>query len=572
MIYLKKTELLIPVGNMDVLHAAIHNGADAVFLGGKRFGARAFSNNFDDDEMVKAIKLCHLYGVKIYVTVNTMIYQNEVDELLPYIEFLYKNNVDALIMQDIGMINLVRSKFPLLEIHVSTQAHNHNIYGIEYYKNIGCTRVVFAREESLEAINSIDIDIEKEVFVYGALCVCYSGNCLFSSLNGGRSGNRGECAQCCRLPYSLYIDNKLVKDGYLLSTKDLNTLDRLKDLLDSNIDSLKIEGRMKSKEYVACVTKIYRKLIDAYYEGRELIISEKDRIDLLKIFNRGFTLGYLFNESNISNTLTSNHQGILLGEVVKVYDDKVKIKLLEDIHQEDGIRFKNASYGMIVNRLYNESGLLINSALKDEYILIDKKADIRVNDIVLKTSDYNLIQELNSYDEKKINISICFKASLDSGMTLEVDDGMHYVSERSLNVYEAIKQPIDDERVKEQLLKLGNTPFKCNDIKVLLLGNLFINIKDINELRRNVVSKLIAARENDSKELIIGSNLLINSTICDKPEISVFVRNEEQLNACIKSDADNIYTDSYDIYSKYKDVCNIFYRLERVKHEFSDCF
>ena len=273
---MKKTELLIPVGNKECLIAAIHNGADAVYLGGKKFGARAYSNNFDEQEMVEAIKLCHLYGVKIYVTVNTMIYNNEVEQVMNYLNFLYTNNVDAVIMQDNGMIELTRKTIPNLEIHVSTQAHNHNKPAIAHYKNIGCTRVVFDRESSLESINSIDVDIEKEVFVYGALCICYSGNCLMSALNGGRSANRGMCVGSCRLPYTLYKNDIKQKEGYLLSTKDLNTLPNLKEILDKGIDSLKIEGRMKSKEYVSIVTKTYRKLIDNYYEGKDTILTKEE--------------------------------------------------------------------------------------------------------------------------------------------------------------------------------------------------------------------------------------------------------------------------------------------------------
>lgn len=263
---MKKVELLSPVGNVEMLYQAIHNGADAVYLSGKFYGARKFSNNFTNVELIEAIKYSHLYGVKVYVTVNTMIYENEVNNFIEYVEFLYKNNVDALIMQDLGMINLVKQKFPDIDIHASTQCHNHNQEGIELLKNLGCSRVVMAREMSLNEIRTIDVPIEKEIFVYGALCVCYSGCCLFSSLNGGRSGNRGECVGSCRLPYKLVKNNDYIdlKDKYLISTKELNTLSNLKELLDSNIDSLKIEGRMKSPYYVGYVTRVYRNLIDNY--------------------------------------------------------------------------------------------------------------------------------------------------------------------------------------------------------------------------------------------------------------------------------------------------------------------
>ena len=298
---MKKVELLSPVGNMEMLYQAVHNGADAVYLAGKRFGARKYANNFDDKEIIYAIKYCHLYGVKVYVTVNTMIYESELNDVLEYLKFLHINGVDAIIMQDIGLISKVRYYLPNLEIHASTQLHNHNNSGAKLLKELGVTRIVFDREMSISDIKNINIDIEKEVFVYGALCVCYSGCCLFSSLNGGRSGNRGECVGSCRLPYKLIENNKYVKtDGkYLLSTKDLNSLPNLKSILDSGVDCLKIEGRMKSPYYVGYVTKVFRKLIDKYYENEEMVLNDIELNNLKKLFNRGFTTGYISNNNDI---------------------------------------------------------------------------------------------------------------------------------------------------------------------------------------------------------------------------------------------------------------------------------
>ena len=225
-----RVELLSPVGNMKTLYQAIHNGADAVYLGGKNFGARKYSDNFTNEELKDAIRYAHLFNVKVYVTANTIIYENEVKEFLEYIFFLHKINVDAVIMQDIGMIKIVKEKFPNLEVHASTQCHNHNDEGLKFLKSLGVSRVVLDREMSLKEIKKLNTDIEKEVFIHGALCVSYSGCCLFSSLNGGRSGNRGECTQCCRLQYDLYENDKKIDTigNYLLSTKELNTLNNLK--------------------------------------------------------------------------------------------------------------------------------------------------------------------------------------------------------------------------------------------------------------------------------------------------------------------------------------------------------
>ena len=571
---MKKSELLIPVGNMECLYAAIYNGADAVYLGGKKFGARAYSNNFDENEMIEAIKLCHLYGVKIYVTINTMIKNEEIDEVINYIKFLYINNVDAIIIQDNGLIDIVRKTIPNLEIHVSTQAHNHNKEGIEHYKEIGCTRVVFDRESSLESIKNIDVDIEKEVFVYGALCICYSGNCLFSALNGGRSANRGMCVGSCRLPYKLEKNNKIEDEGYLLSTKDLNTIENLKEILDAKIDSLKIEGRMKSKEYVAQVTKVYRKLIDKYYNNEPMIIEEKDKKDLLKTYNREFTKGYLFNEQNIINKKTSNHQGIPIGEVIGVNNHKITIKLTDDIHQEDAIRFDKINKGTYLNLIYNQKGLLINSAKKGEIISIDNKDRIMYDQLigskVLKTIDYLLNKELNNNDTKKIKIDMKFIGKLNKESILTIKDDINEITIKGNIVDKALKRAVDKDNIKEQLSKLGNTPFILNNIDIDIDEEIFINLKEINELRREATEKLINIRNGKEKEDIKINLEKFEKQINSKPKYSILTRTEEQLLISLKNNIDYIYTTNIELYNKYKTYDNIYLRLDRVQENLKD--
>ena len=565
---MKKAELLIPVGNQECLIAAINNGADAVYLGGKKFGARAYSNNFNEEEMVKAIKLCHLYGVKIYVTVNTMIFNEEVEEVLNYLNFLYSNNVDAVIMQDNGLIELTRKLIPNLEIHVSTQAHNHNKPALEHYKEIGCTRVVFDRESSLESIKNIDTDIEKEVFVYGALCVCYSGNCLFSALNGNRSANRGMCVGSCRLPYKLFINDKESSEGFLLSTKDLNTLNNLKEILDSQIDSLKIEGRMKSKEFVAIVTKTYRKLIDAYYEGREMILTEEDKEKLLKTYNREFTEGYLFNKTNIINSKTSNHQGVKIGTVVGVNNKRITIKLDSELNQNDAIRFDKPNKGMYVNTLYNQKGLLVSSVSQNNICQVDNKERIMIKDLlgsnVLKTIDTKLNQELNNIPEKKISIDINFKAKIGQNSILTITDNINTIEIKGSLVEAAKSAPMSAERIEEQLSKLGSTPFKANNIDIEIDSNIFINIKELNELRRTATEDLIKKREGTptiETQLTIPSPITRTTSI---PKLSILVRNEEQLNIALRNNIDYIYVTEETLYQKYKEHKNIYLRLDRV--------
>lgn len=564
---MKKTELLIPAGNMECLIAAIHNGADAIYIGGKKFGARAYSNNFTDEEIIEAIKLCHLYQVKLYVTVNTMIYNEETEEVLNYLNFLYNNHIDAVIMQDLGLINLTRKQIPNLEIHVSTQAHNHNEPGIKYYKDLGCKRVVFDRESSLEEINNIKLDIEKEVFVYGALCICYSGNCLFSALNGHRSANRGMCVGSCRLPYKLIKDNKITDEGYLLSTKDLNTIPNLKQILDSHINSLKVEGRMKSKEYVALVTKTFRKQIDNYYHNQAVKLTKEEETNLLKTYNREFTKGYLFNAQNIINSKTSNHQGINIGQVIKVTKDKIYIKLTEDLHQEDAIRLSNNT-GMYLNTLYNEKGLLVNEVLKNNICQIDNKDHLKedsiINTNVLKTIDYKLNQELNNYELKRIPVAITFKAHLNDQISLNISDRVNNITITGKYPEKALKTPITEDTIVKQISKLGNTPYILDKMNIDIDNNLFINIKDLNELRRNAVTELINITQNIKpyhNEINLPS---LKEKTTTKPQISILTRTEEQLKTCLTNNIDIIYTTDQNIYQKYKTNNHIYLRLDRV--------
>ena len=347
-----KHELLVPAGDVESLNQAIANGADAVYVGCKNFGARKFAKNFDNEEIVTAIKICHLYGVKLYVTMNTLVKDAEVPEFLGQIEFLYKAGVDAVLIQDFGMLCLVREKYPGLEVHASTQANTSSKETAALYHSLGVKRVVFSREMSLEEIKKVDVPIEKEVFIHGALCISYSGNCLMSSMLGGRSGNRGECAGCCRLPYTLEKGQRVMaKDKYLLSTKELNTSYRFEELLDSDITSFKIEGRMKSPEYVGFITKFYRNLIDSHCKNIDIDGLNKQ---LKTIFNRGFTEGYLFNTEPVElmNTDTPNHIGLEIGKVIEVTPKFIKIELIEELNQQDGIRFLNNGNGFIVNYLY----------------------------------------------------------------------------------------------------------------------------------------------------------------------------------------------------------------------------
>jgi len=566
----KKIELLSPVGNIETLYQAIHNGADAVYLAGTSYGARKFADNFTNEELVEVIKYSHLYGVKVYITVNTLIYEHEVEDCLNYIEFLHKNGVDAIIMQDLGLIKLVREKYPNLEIHASTQCHNHNEEGIKLLKKLGVTRVVMARELSLEEINNIKEDIEKEVFIHGALCVSYSGCCLFSSLNGGRSGNRGECVGSCRLPYKLIKNNEkvILKDKYLLSTKELNTINNLPQLISSGIDSLKIEGRMKSPHYVGYVTRLYRTLIDKYYNNEELILNKEELINLKKLYNREFTSGYLFNDKNIMNIKTPNHQGIEIGKVISTDKKYIKIKLTNDnLSQNDGIRFKTTNKGMIINRLYDQNKLLKSKVDKDNICYLDNKFPVKKDDILLKTIDSTLINELENYSLKKIPVTINIECLIDKKLKLTITDGINEVTEYGQVIELAKSREVTKEDIIKYINKLGNTPFITNDLKIIKDNNIFIGLSNLNETRRLAIDKLITLRENTKKDVIINTITSKNITKEENITITALVRTEEQLKVCLDNNLDNLYLTDYNLYNKYKHLDNVYYRVDRLDNE-----
>jgi len=554
---MNKPELLSPAGNMEALKAAIHNGADAVYIGGENFGARKFADNFNEQEIIEAINYAHLYDVKIYITVNTIIYENEVNRLINYLKFLYLNGVDAVIMQDIGMISLARKIIPDLEIHASTQTNNCNDETLKLFKKLGVTRVVLARELSLKQINELQTDIEKEVFIHGALCICFSGCCLFSSLNGGRSGNRGKCAGPCRLPYTLIKNDVPLKtEGlYLLSPKELNTSEQIRKILVSNIQSLKIEGRMKSPEYVGFVTKMYRELID----NNETYNSDKD---LKKLFNRQFTEGHLFNKKNkdLMNIKSPNHIGIEIGKVLNT-NNKIKIKLNDELSQNDGIRFKESNKGLIVNKLYNSKGLLINKASKGDIVFLDNKINIKSLDTVLKTTDYNLIENLKHYQEKKIPISFNVIAQTNENLQITISDSKNQITITGNKISNSITSPITEENIKTQMSKLGNTPFILQNIQIKMDNNIFIPLKELNEIRRNLTEQLIEKRIKKTRTIKENKITIPKGDKTKEVRINAFVKNEQQLTTILNK-VNYIYTDDYNLYLKYKNN-NVFFRTDR---------
>lgn len=577
---MKKVELLAPAGSFDALVAAVMCGADAIYLGGTKFGARAFASNFDNEEMIKAVNYAHLYGVKIYVTVNTIIYDKEVASFLEYVTFLRKIGVDALIIQDFGMLHLLSTIYPDLELHASTQMHIHNVEALNNLKALGVKRAVLPRELPLSKINYLkkESGMDIEVFVQGALCVSYSGQCLMSYLIGGRSGNRGECAGSCRLPYKLILkkDNHEevidTKGDYILSPKDLYTADRIGEIIDSGVDSLKIEGRMKRPEYVAIVTSLYRKAIDSYYDGIDYKITEEEINNLMKMFNRGFTKGYIFGDKSqlLMNSKRPNHMGVLLGRVINYAGKTAKIKLTDNIAIGDGIRIiSKEDIGFAVSKMYRDNQI-VKEAVKGDIITIAIDGDIKAGDEVVKTTDVKLInntKELYNSNNRKIMISGIVTGSIGQPLLLKLMDGINTVCvESDVLITEALKNPVTNEKIKEKINKIGDTPYAFENLDIKTAENIFIPLTVINDIKRKALDQLSTLRTNIvSKENALEYDFDVPTVKQNITLLKAKVKTMEQYQACIDNGVDQIYVEDLLLHNKLKDDERVVLAIPRVR-------
>ena len=579
---MKKIELLAPAGDEEALKAAIMAGANAVYMGGSRFGARAFAGNFEDDKLIDAVDYAHQMGVKIYITANTIIKDEEIGDFLNYIDFLYEIGVDAVILQDLGMIDIISKRIPDLELHASTQMTASTAQDVLFLKELGVSRVVLSRELSYDEISAIktETNVEVEAFVHGALCVSYSGKCLFSSMNGMRSGNRGMCAQPCREPYKATVENKpLLDKEYVFSTKDLNTLDILEDLIDAGIDSLKIEGRMKRSEYVFAVTSAYRQAIDNTIMKHEPSISSLDMnysaVELDKVFNRDFTKGYIGQDkgSKIMNHKFQKYVGKPVAKVIE-YDRKSKrliLELLDTLTKGDGL-----NTGEFVGRILKKDAI-VKSADKGEIVAIDSIKKFEPGFIVYKTFDKIFMDDVSSRMSrvKKIPIKAFVEIRNNNYPTLILNDYKGNTGEYKLEEYTttALNKPTTRESIIDQIQKMGDTPFFVDSIEVSVDENIFIPIKTLNLLRREAVSLLIESQSNSNKRVIefkIEFNpTKINHSKKSKKELkwSVLIHKQEQFEAAIKFNVDRVYVHGYKLYSllskKYPNK-NIYYALPPV--------
>ncbi|MFB2978231.1 DUF3656 domain-containing protein [Microseira sp. BLCC-F43] len=522
----KRPELLAPAGNWDCAKAAVENGADAIYFGLERFNARMRSQNFTEADLPRLMEFLHRRGVKGYVTFNTLIFAGELAEAEQYIRTIIAAGVDAAIVQDVGICRVIRHLSSDFPIHASTQMTITSATGVEFAKSLGCQLVVLARECSLKEIDKIQQQIAEknaslplEVFVHGALCVAYSGQCLTSEALGGRSANRGECAQACRMPYELIVDGKVADLGnrkYLLSPQDLAGLEILPELVKAGVSSLKIEGRLKSPEYVANVTRVYREALDRVEEdggtprrgdagkegeeGKKFSVSEQEKYNLEMAFSRGLYTGWFegINNQELVHARFGKKRGVYLGEVIRIRNEKIALRLEAPVKPGDGVVFD-------CNRpeTKEEGGRVYAVEQKGaETLLTFGRGDlnwrrIQVGDKVWKTSDPELDKQLrqsfageNPKFQRPIGLEIygemgghlCAIARDESGHIVKV--------ESAITLAAAQNQPLTTKRLQEQFGRLGNTPFCLGELTNHLKGDVMLPVSELNRLRREIVSQL----------------------------------------------------------------------------------
>ena len=531
-------ELLAPAGDYDILVTAVNAGADAVYISGERFGARAFAKNFTLDEIEKSVEYAHLNGAKIHVTVNTLINNFEVVDVVKYLFYLYKIGVDAVIVQDLGIIELIKNLIPRLEVHASTQMTLSDYDCILWAVENNVSRIVFPREISVDKIAEIsrklqesNINMELEVFGHGALCYCFSGNCYISSYNSGRSGNRGACAQPCRKQYKLKYKNYNVGNGYLLSTHDLAVYKGLDKIEEAGVFSLKLEGRMKSADYVGTIVNAYRHLID----GDE---GDYDK-DLSLVFNRQFTDGYILNQKpgQVLGRESSGHEGVYIGKIIEKKGDLITIskeneefKINLDIGDGIGFKYKDKIKGIYIDNISEQT---------DEYIKIETTRNVREGDKVLLSYSKSTHDNLKKFKNETIRQNIPLDLDLKWTDDLRLNINAKFkIIEKGINNENRNEVSIED--IEKQMMKTGSTSFYINSLTINgMPENSFIPIGKLNKIRRNVLdnaTELLLNYYKPDKKEIRATNKAISQFIKEYKTYSDIPIRKEKLNLSIFAD------------------------------------
>jgi len=569
--HLPRPELLAPAGGWECLKAAVANGADAVFFGLPRFNARIRADNFTEGELPEVIAFCHRHGVKAYVTLNTLVFTSELEDATDYLRLLNRCGVDALIVQDLGLVRLAAALVPELPIHASTQMTLTSPQGVEIAMELGITRSVLARELSLRELKRFDpLRMPLEVFVHGALCVAYSGQCLTSESLGQRSANRGECAQACRMPYELVVDGVLRNLGdkrYLLSPQDLAAVNEIPDLIAAGVTSFKIEGRLKSPEYVAAVCQVYRKAIDAALAGQDADLSPGDRYQLEMAFSRGLYSGWMHgvNHQELVHARFGKKRGAFVGTLAAVGPESVSFDSQVPLKPGDGIVFDTGT------DTDQEQGGRIYEIRGDRYYFrhghLDMKR-LKVGDRIWKTNDPDLDKRLkNSYAgriEPRYRTPFDVTLSGQAGSTLVMTSGEISV-ESGLPLESARNAPLTEEKLRAQLEKTGDSGLELRHLTIDLTGEVILPIGEINRMRRELLDRLVIASSQPRKEFsgswrkvfeegdAIPSVAEASSPVSPSLNLKVLCRSMEQIEAALDSGVGEVYADFEDI-RRYKDA------------------
>ncbi len=563
-------DLLSPVGDFECLKAAVQNGANSVYFGANLFSARAFASNFDLEDLEKAIIYAKTRGVKTNLTLNTLIKDNEFDDAFNLAAKAYELGIDAIIVQDLGLAKQLIKHFPDLDIHASTQMTIHNLQGVLEMQELGFKRVVLSRELSIQEIEYIcsNSNIEIEVFVHGALCISYSGQCLFSSMIGGRSGNRGKCAQACRLPYEFLENTKKIDSGYLLSPRDLCGLDFIPNLINAGVTCLKIEGRMKNPEYVATVTRIYRKYIDLAESGQEYLIDENDRKTLLQVFNRGMSSsGHLLSEPNKDLVFKEkpNNMGLFLGKIEKYNKNKgyITVKLREPIEIGDTISLENENGTYNISELMFKDKNIKETSIGQTVTIGRMKGNINLGDKIFKMSSKKLnlfARESMKNENRKIKLhckviikkGLPIEINVTSANNLDIYSNLNITCKSEVITEDAKNRPLEKDKVLSQINKTTDSLYSFETVDIDLDDGLFIpRISTLNELRRNVLDAVYNFGINNIKRTSI-------KTFYDNLEKTEKFSNSQSTEISVLL---NILNPDFD-YSKLENIDNIYIPLK----------